>query len=72
MIVALLIIVIVVAAIAATTWTVRSLLRYSCPDCGEENSSIIPAVPGLRWYCLACEKMFDTDELIDKNDKNIE
>lgn len=70
MLLALFLVVVISGAIALTTWTIRSLLRYSCRECGEERSSLIPVVPGLRWYCFGCDKILSGEDLHDSKKNN--
>lgn len=58
-------IVLVLAAIAFAFWLVRTMLERRCPVCagrGEEGM-LIPVIPGLRWWCLACGEVFTPEEV---------
>lgn len=62
----LLAIIATLAAGAFFVWLVRTMLEKRCPLCTarSQESMLIPVIPGVRFWCLACGEVFPAEEAV--------
>lgn len=62
----------VAAAVAFVIWMIHMCLTTACPVCRENEGAdemAIPIIPGVRWWCPACNSTIKQGELLERRSR---